>query len=130
MKSNKLVAALTLCGALFAATLRAAPILSDIVFVVDESGSMSTVQQNLRNNIGRFASILTGTGQVNANYGLVGYGSGSVAPRMVTDLTDNGSFFYCGRKSGCQRWHRTWLHCHCFRIECARWTERPVFLPY
>jgi hypothetical protein len=92
MKSNKLVAALALCGALFAAPLSAAPILSDLVFVVDESGSMGTVQQNLRNNIGRFASILTGTGQVNANYGLVGYGDYDVAPRMVTDLTDATSF--------------------------------------
>ncbi|MFC4260580.1 VWA domain-containing protein [Marinobacter lacisalsi] len=92
MKSNKLVAALTLCGAIFAAPLSAAPILSDIVFVVDESGSMGTVQQNLRNNIGLFASILTGTGQVNANYGLVGYGDYNAAPRMVTDLTDVSSF--------------------------------------
>lgn len=92
MKSNKLVAALTLCGAMFAAPLSAAPILSDIVFVVDESGSMSTVQQNLRNNIGLFASILTGTGQVDAQYGLVGYGDRNVAPRMLTDLTDTTSF--------------------------------------
>lgn len=92
MKSNKLVAALTLCGAMFAAPLSAAPILSDIVFVVDESGSMGTVQQNLRNNIGLFASILTATGQVDANYGLVGYGNSNVVPRMVTDLTDVNSF--------------------------------------
>jgi len=64
-----------------------AVILSDIIFVVDESGSMGTVQANLRNNIGLFASILTGTGQVDAQYGLVGYGDSSVVPRMLSNLT-------------------------------------------
>lgn len=92
MKFKKLATALTLCGAIFAAPLSAAPILSDLVFVVDESGSMGTVQANLRTNIGLFASILMGTGQVDAQFGLVGYGNSNQAPRMVTDLTDAGSF--------------------------------------
>lgn len=68
-----------------------AVILSDIIFVVDESGSMGTVQANLRNNIGLFASILTGTGQVDAQYGLVGYGNNSVVPRMLSNLTSAAS---------------------------------------
>ncbi|SFR59253.1 PEP-CTERM protein-sorting domain-containing protein [Marinobacter daqiaonensis] len=89
---KKIGTALTLCGALIAAPLNAAPILSDLVFVVDESGSMGNVQANLRDNIGLFASILTGTGQVNAQYGLVGYGSGNPAPRMITDLTNDTAF--------------------------------------
>ncbi|AOY87483.1 hypothetical protein BKP64_04420 [Marinobacter salinus] len=67
-------------------------ILSDIVFVVDESGSMGNVQANLRTNIGLFASILTGTGQVDAQYGLVGYGNGSVVPRQITDFTNAAGF--------------------------------------
>lgn len=77
----------------FAAALGTAPaaqalILTDVIFVVDESGSMGTVQTNLRNNIGLFASILTGTGQVDAQYGLVGYGNSAVVPRMLSNLTN------------------------------------------
>lgn len=67
-------------------------ILTDVIMIVDESGSMGDVQTNLRNNIGLFASILEGGG-VSANFGLVGYGrSGSPAPRMVTDLTSAANF--------------------------------------
>lgn len=72
--------------------LHAQPIQSDLVFVVDESGSMGPVQANLRDNIGTFASILTGTGQVDARYGLVGYGNTSVVPRQITDFTDAATF--------------------------------------
>jgi len=89
---KKLSTALVLCFALFASHAQAAPILTDIVFVVDESGSMGNVQTNLRNNIGLFASILQGTGQVSARFGLVGYGSSNPAPRMITDFTDPTSF--------------------------------------
>lgn len=76
----------------FAAALGTAPaaqavILTDVIFIVDESGSMGTVQANLRNNIGLFASTLTGTGQVDAQYGLVGYGNSAVVPRMLSNLT-------------------------------------------
>ncbi len=92
MKLKKYIACLAACSAFFSASSSAAPILSDIIFVVDESGSMGNVQANLRNNIGLFANILTGTGQVNAQYGLVGYGSGTVIPRMLTDLTNPTSF--------------------------------------
>lgn len=65
-------------------------IMTDIVFLVDESGSMGTIQANLRNNIGLFASILT-AGGVDAQYGLVGFGNGSAVPRMLSDLTDDAS---------------------------------------
>lgn len=68
-----------------------AVILTDVIMIVDESGSMGGVQANLRNNIGLFASILAGGG-VNANFGLVGYGNSSVAPRMLTDLTSAANF--------------------------------------
>jgi hypothetical protein len=92
MLSKKILYGAILSGALLAAPIHAAPILSDLVFVVDESGSMGNVQANLRDNIGQFASILTGTGQVSAQYGLVGYGNDDVTPRMLTDLTDDASF--------------------------------------
>ncbi len=68
-----------------------AAIATDIIMIVDESGSMGTEQVNLRNNIGLFASILS-NGGVDARYGLVGYGSSGVEPRMLTDLTTPGAF--------------------------------------
>lgn len=92
MQYKKIFSAIAVCSSLFATSLSAAPILSDVIFVVDESGSMGNVQANLRSNIGLFASILTGTGQVDAQYGLVGYGNSSVVPRMVTDLTNPTTF--------------------------------------
>lgn len=66
-------------------------VITDIIMIVDESGSMGTVQANLRNNIGLFASILS-SGGIDAQYGLVGYGNNQVRPRMLTDLTDPASF--------------------------------------
>jgi hypothetical protein len=63
-----------------------AAISTDIIFIVDESGSMGSAQTNLANNIGLFASILS-AGGVDARYGLVGYGNSSVVPRMLTNLT-------------------------------------------
>ncbi|MFZ5492201.1 MAG: vWA domain-containing protein [Pseudomonadota bacterium] len=69
-----------------------AAIQTDVIFIVDESGSMGTEQVNLRTNIGLFASILSGGGQVDAQYGLVGYGNSSVVPRMLTDLTTPENF--------------------------------------
>lgn len=89
---KKLFTAIALCGALVTAQTQAAPILTDIVFVVDESGSMGSAQQNLKNNIGLFASILQGTGQVDARFGLVGYGDSNYAPRMVSDFTNPATF--------------------------------------
>jgi len=92
MKIKKLVAATAVAVlAGFGAAANAAFIKSDIIMIVDESGSMGGVQTNLRNNIGQFASILS-SGGVDARYGLVGYGSSTVAPRMLTNLTDSASF--------------------------------------
>jgi len=80
----------------FAATLGMASsaqavIVTDIIMIVDESGSMGNVQTNLRNNIGAFANILS-AGGIDARYGLVGYGSSTVRPRMLTDLTTPAAF--------------------------------------
>lgn len=68
-----------------------AVVTADLVFVVDESGSMGNVQTNLRNNIGAFASILS-AGGVDATYSLVGYGNGAVRPRLLTDSTTAAAF--------------------------------------
>lgn len=67
-----------------------AAIITDFVFIVDESGSMSTVQSNLQANIPEFAQILS-DGGVDAQYALVGYGSSGVVPRLLSDLTDPAS---------------------------------------
>lgn len=90
-KKCALVASFVVTSLGFSSQVQAAPILTDIVMVIDESGSMGGVQANLRTNIGLFASILT-AGGVNARFGLVGYGSSGVVPRMLTDLTDATSF--------------------------------------
>jgi len=92
MSIKKLLSGLVVGTAIMASPVHSAPILSDIVFVVDESGSMGSVQANLRTNIGLFASILTGTGQVDAQYGLVGYGDSGVRPRMLTNFTNATGF--------------------------------------
>lgn len=93
MTLKKAFAGIAACAAMFGlvGTAQAAPIKTDIIMIVDESGSMGNVQTNLRNNIGLFASILDSFG-IDARYGLVGYGSSTVAPRMLTDLTDATSF--------------------------------------
>jgi len=74
-----------------ASSADAVVIKTDIIMLVDESGSMGDVQANLRNNIGAFASILA-AGGIDAQFGLVGYGNSAVVPRMVTDLTSASGF--------------------------------------
>jgi len=69
----------------------AAIIPTDIVFIVDESGSMGDVQANLRTNIGNFASILA-AGGLDARYALVGYGNSAIVPRLITDFTNATDF--------------------------------------
>lgn len=93
MKLKKLLASsLVSVAALFGMTGQAkAVIVTDIIMMVDESGSMGNVQANLRNNIGLFASILS-AGGIDARYGLVGYGNSQVRPRMLVDLTTPAAF--------------------------------------
>jgi hypothetical protein len=93
MKLKKILSAITVAISLlgFAQPSQALNISTDIVMIVDESGSMGDVQANLRNNIGLFASILS-TGGVDARYALVGYGNSLVVPRLITDFTDAAGF--------------------------------------
>ena len=92
MKLKQLFSGVAMAAALvgFGSPAQSA-IMTDIIMIVDESGSMGNVQTNLRNNIGLFASILS-AGGIDAQYGLVGYGNNQVVPRMLTDLTDPTSF--------------------------------------
>ena len=62
MKFKKTLSALIATVGLTFASAGHAVIYSDIVMMVDESGSMGTVQANLRNNISTFASILQAGG--------------------------------------------------------------------
>lgn len=92
MKLRTLAAAgIVALGAVALAPRADAAIRTDIVFIVDESGSMGDVQANLRNNIGQFATILA-AGGLDARYALVGYGDSNVVPRLITDFTDAASF--------------------------------------
>jgi hypothetical protein len=84
----KSVAALT---TVFALNSTAGIIKTDIVMIVDESGSMGSVQANLRNNIGLFASILS-AGGIDASYALVGSGSSSDNIRTLIDFTNPAGF--------------------------------------
>lgn len=86
-----LFAPLLALGLLISAPKAEAAIVTDIVIIVDESGSMGTVQTNLRNTIGQFASILAGGG-LDARFALVGYGNSQVIPRLIADLTTAANF--------------------------------------
>lgn len=92
MLFKKLAASAALALSAFGLSTPAqAVILTDVIMIVDESGSMGNVQTNLRNNIGLFANTLA-AGGVDAQFGLVGYGNSSVVPRMLTDLTSATNF--------------------------------------
>jgi hypothetical protein len=93
MKVKKVIAAIVVAAVCaLSSVATAAPITTDIVFIVDESGSMGDVQANLRNNIGLFASILSAGGDVDARYALVGYGNNAIVPRLLTDFTNPAAF--------------------------------------
>ena len=64
---------------------------TDIVMIVDESGSMSNVHSNLGNSIGLFASILQ-AGGLDAQFALVGYGFAGDNIRLLTDFVDATTF--------------------------------------
>lgn len=91
MKLKKIVSSMLAVMAIGAASSAQAAILTDIVMIVDESGSMGTVQANLRNNIGTFANILS-AGGIDARFALIGYGNSAVVPRTLTTFTTAGGF--------------------------------------
>jgi hypothetical protein len=66
---------------------------ADVVFIVDESGSMSGEQSFLANTITSLNSALVSKGVTDVQYGVIGYGGSVVpgdlydTPRLVNDLT-------------------------------------------
>lgn len=64
---------------------------TDIVMIVDESGSMSNIHSNLGNSIGLFASILQ-AGGLDAQFALIGYGFAGDSIRLLTDFVDATTF--------------------------------------
>jgi len=72
---------------------QAAYIPADIVFMIDESGSMGGTQANVVNKIGDFTNALA-AGGVNVQYGLIGYGqsANSGQPHLVSNLTNEAGF--------------------------------------
>ena len=92
MKLKQTLSALIAAVGLTVASASHAVIYSDIVMMVDESGSMGTVQANLRNNISNFASILQ-AGGLDVRFALVGYGSSNqYLPRTMTNFTNAAGF--------------------------------------
>lgn len=91
MTIKKLIVKSAITAALCSSLSVNAAIMTDIVMLVDESGSMGSAQANLRNNIGLFASILS-AGGVDARYSLVGFGNSAVVPRLLTNFTDPTGF--------------------------------------
>lgn len=92
MKLKQTLSAVIAAVGLTVASASHAVIYSDIVMMVDESGSMGGVQTNLRNNISNFASILQ-AGGLDVRFALVGYGSSfNYLPRTMTNFTNAAGF--------------------------------------
>jgi hypothetical protein len=71
-------------GATMGLSAHAAAVTSaDIVFIVDESGSMSGEHSFLSSVITTLDSALAAAGVTTVNYGVVGFGSAAVAPHQV-----------------------------------------------
>jgi len=89
----KKVALLLIAMLVMAPAAWAAYIPADIVFMIDESGSMSDDQAKVKANIGIFAQTLT-DGGINAQFGLVGYGrsANSGQPHVISNLTNLTGF--------------------------------------
>lgn len=91
-----LVAALSVPLGVIAPPARAAT-EGDIVFIVDESGSMRPIQNQVKTNLASMTSQIDATG-IDARYGLVGYGAGSFlghspnSGHTHTDLTNLATF--------------------------------------
>lgn len=73
------------------APANAAIIKTDIVMLVDESGSMGTIHNNLSNSISSFASILQ-AGGLDVQFALIGYGFAGDGIRLISDFVDAAGF--------------------------------------
>lgn len=84
----KVFRTVALVALLVTSQIQAAVINTDIIFVVDDSGSMNTERQNLIDNFDLFSTLL-GNGGLDAKFGLVSYGFLPIAQQLSTpELTD------------------------------------------
>lgn len=83
MKINKILQASALAaGMVLAAPARAADV--NVVFLVDESGSMSGEHTFLQTFVPQVESDLMSLGSLSSSYALIGFGSSAVAPHQFT----------------------------------------------
>lgn len=71
--------------------VNAAVIKTDIVMIVDESGSMSTIHDSLGAGISTFANTLQ-TGGLDIQFALIGYGFAGDSIRLISDFVDAADF--------------------------------------
>jgi Mg-chelatase subunit ChlD len=86
---------LSLCAAALmsvGANAQTGPISGDIIFVIDESGSMDPYQNAIQNGIPDLASAIQAEG-VDAQFGVIGFGSNSPAPAVVQPSTSDLTTF-------------------------------------
>jgi hypothetical protein len=69
------------------------PDTADVIFVVDESGSMAGEHAFLQDVIDDLDTALAAAGVTTRNYGIVGFGSASVAPRDIGAVAGFGGGF-------------------------------------
>lgn len=81
-------AAILAVSTAFGASAATVNTTSNVVFIVDESGSMGGEHAFLKNVIEDLDSALGAAGVINRSYGVVGFGASASSPRTLTDLTD------------------------------------------
>ncbi|WP_175439589.1 vWA domain-containing protein [Alteromonas lipolytica] len=75
----------------FTASVNASIIKTDIVMLVDESGSMEAVHNNLIDSIGTFAGLLQ-SGGLDARFALIGFGFAGDKLRLLSPLIELADF--------------------------------------
>src|SRR6056297_3181305 len=91
MMKNFIGAGLVAAGALMfapdaqATTTTTVNTTSNVVFLVDESGSMTTEHQFLKDVILDLDAGLDSAGVTDRSYGVVGFGASNPAPRTISD---------------------------------------------
>jgi hypothetical protein len=83
VKLFRYVSAAVIAVGMWSSSALAAVVASDVVFIVDESGSMGGEHAFLSDVIDDLDAALLAAGVVTRNYGLIGFGSSNPAPRDV-----------------------------------------------
>jgi hypothetical protein len=83
VKLFRYVSAAVIAVGMWSSSAIAAVVASDVVFIVDESGSMNTEHAFLTSVLTDLDAALAAAGVVTRNYGVVGFGSRTIAAREV-----------------------------------------------